>query len=137
MYLIKQEYLDEYMPKVKGVTYREFTYSDTVNFEGLEDDNGFQITKNDRKRRLVHQSECGPCITALVNNRPVAIFGMVLIWDGVGESWSVFGNQARRYPIAMTKGANAFFDICYQGRSFCVHFFHTSAEQLSSAETGK
>ena len=112
MFLIKQEYLDEYMPKVKGVTYRQFTYTDVINFEGLNDDTGFQTSTSDRKRRMVHQSESGPCITALINNRVVAIFGMVLIWDGLGESWSVFSKEARRYPIAMTKGANAFFDIC-------------------------
>jgi len=100
------------MPKVKGVTYRKFTYADTINFQGLDDDNGFQTSKHDRKRRLVHQSECGPCITACINNRPVAIFGLVLLWDGVGEAWSTFSSEARRYPIAMTKGANAFFDIC-------------------------
>lgn len=110
--LIKQEYLDEYMPKVKGVTYREFTYADTINFKGLENNNDFQDSQRDRKRRLVHQSECGPCITALVNNRVVAIFGVVLIWDGVGEAWSCFSEEARRYPLAMTKGAYAFFDIC-------------------------
>lgn len=109
---IDQEHLDEYMPKVQGVTYRQFTYTDIINFEGLEDDSAFQTSKNDRKRRVVHQSECGPCITALLNNRPVAIFGTVIIWDGLGEAWSVFDKSARRYPIAMTKGANTFFDIC-------------------------
>jgi hypothetical protein len=100
------------MPKVKGVTYRQFTYEHLNNFEGLHDDNGFQTSKNDRKRRLVYQSQCGPCITALIDNRPVAIFGLVLLWDGVGEAWSSFSGEARRYPIAMTKGANTFFDIC-------------------------
>jgi len=100
------------MPKVKGVTYRQFTYEHLNNFEGLHDDNGYQTSKNDRKPRLVYQSQCGPCITALIDNRPVAIFGLVLLWDGVGEAWSSFSGEARRYPIAMTKGANTFFDIC-------------------------
>ena len=28
-----------------------------------------------------------------------------------GKAWSVFSEKARRYPIAMTKGAISFFDI--------------------------
>jgi hypothetical protein len=40
------------------------------------------------------------------------MFGLVFLWKGVGEAWSLFTEESRRYPIAMTKGAIAFFDIC-------------------------
>jgi hypothetical protein len=112
IYSISQEHLDEYMPKVKGVTYHAFKYEHLNNFEGLSDDTAFQVSQHDRKRRVVYQSQCGPCITAMYNNIPIAIFGTVIIWDGLGEAWSLFSEKARRYPIAMTKGANTFFDIC-------------------------
>ena len=112
IYSIKQEHLDEYMPKVKGVTYHPFAYEHLNNFKGLSDDTAFQVPQSDRKRRVVYQSQCGPCVTAMLHRNPVAIFGTVIIWDGLGEAWSLFSDEARRYPIAMTKGANTFFDIC-------------------------
>jgi RimJ/RimL family protein N-acetyltransferase len=40
------------------------------------------------------------------------MFGLMFHWQGVGEAWSLFAEESRRYPIAMTKGAFAFFDIC-------------------------
>jgi hypothetical protein len=45
-------------------------------------------------------------------NEPVACFGCSLLWDGVGEMWSVIGDTARTRPIAMTKVGLAFADIC-------------------------
>jgi len=112
MYLINQEHLDEYMPRVKNVTYSPFKYEHLNNFKGLSDETAAQVPTLDRKRRLVSQSQSGPTVTAMYNNIPIAIFGIVIIWDGVGEAWSFFSEEARRYPIAMTKGANTFFDIC-------------------------
>jgi len=40
------------------------------------------------------------------------MFGCVFLWRGVGEAWSLFTEQSRRYPIAMTKGAISFFNSC-------------------------
>jgi hypothetical protein len=111
-YLIKQQDLDKYMPKVKGVVYRNYNYTHVENFKGLDAYGISSLSPETRKQRLNIQSAAGPCITALLHNEPVAIFGCGLLWSGVGEAWAVFDEKARRYPIAMTKGAIVFFDIC-------------------------
>ena len=112
MSLITKEILNEYMPKVKNGGYVPFNPLHLKTFQGLDAYGATQVSSEVREQRIIHQSQCGPSITAYINNRPVAIFGLVLLWDGVGEAWSLFSEKARRYPIAMTKGANAFFDIC-------------------------
>ena len=99
------------MPNVKGVYYLPFNVDHTKNFQGIIDYETKSITLEDRIRYLDIQSRSGPAVTAFVDNVPVAVFGCVILWNGVGEAWSVFSEKARRYPIAMTKGAFAFFDI--------------------------
>jgi len=112
IYSIDQEHLDTYMPKVKGVEYKNYHFTHADNFKGFDNYGVSSLTPQNRKQRLNTQSLAGPTITALLYNEPVAIFGCGLLWSGVGEAWSVFHETARRYPIAMTKGANTFFDIC-------------------------
>ena len=112
MFLTNIDKILQAMPDVKNGYYLPFHESHLDNFEGILEYESKAITLEDRKRLLVYQSVYGPCITAIVNRRPVAIFGLMFHWKGVGEAWSVFAEESRRYPIAMTKGAIAFFDIC-------------------------
>lgn len=98
------------LPNVKGVYYLPFNVDHTKNFQGIIDYETKSITLEDRIRYLDIQSRSGPAVTAFVDNVPVAVFGCVILWNGVGEAWSVFSEKAKRYPIAMTKGAFAFFD---------------------------
>lgn len=107
------------MPTVKKAYFLPFHVDHTKNFQGIIDYDTKSITLEDRIRYLDFQSRCGPAITAFVNNIPVAVFGCVILWNGVGEAWSVFSKQARRYPIAMTKSAFSFFDSCEI--SFSLH----------------
>ena len=100
------------MPHVKHGYFLPFHPGHFFNFPTLEDDEHTKTTMEDRRRYVEFQSQCGPAITAFVNNNPVAIFGCVFLWNGVGEAWSLITKESRRYPIAMTKGANAFFDSC-------------------------
>lgn len=100
------------MPTVKKAYFLPFHIDHTTNFQGIKDYATKSITLEDRIRYLDIQSKSGPAITAFVDNIPVAVFGCVILWNGVGEAWSVFSEKARRYPIAMTKGAFAFFDSC-------------------------
>tara|TARA_R110000803_G_scaffold105482_3_gene173676 strand:- start:2437 stop:2928 length:492 start_codon:yes stop_codon:yes gene_type:complete len=111
MFLIEQEHLNKYMPKVKGVTYKNYHPDHIEKFKGLHVYGVSQLSEQDRKRHTNHQSKTGPAVTALFNNDPIAIFGCVILWNGVGEAWSLFDEKARRYPLAMTKGAFSFFDI--------------------------
>ena len=99
------------MPEVRKAYFLPFHIDHTKNFQGIIDYETQSITLEDRIRYLDIQSRSGPAITAFVGNIPVAVFGCVILWNGVGEAWSVFSEKARRYPVAMTKGAIAFFDI--------------------------
>ena len=119
MYLSKTVEILKVMPTVKKAYFLPFHVDHTKNFQGIIDYDTKSITLEDRIRYLDFQSKCGPAITAFVNNIPVAVFGCVILWNGVGEAWSVFSKQARRYPIAMTKSAFSFFDSCEI--SFSLH----------------
>ena len=99
------------MPEVKGAYFLPFHVDHTHNFQGIIDYETKSVTLEDRIRYMDAQSRCGPTVTAFVDNVPVAVFGCVILWNGVGEAWSIFSEKARRYPIAMTKSAIAFFDI--------------------------
>lgn len=112
MFLTNIDKILQAMPDVKNGYYLPFHESHLNNFIGIIEYDSKEITIEDRKRLLIHQSKGGPCVTAFVNRRPVAVFGLMFHWKGVGEAWSLFTKQSRRYPIAMTKGAIAFFDIC-------------------------
>lgn len=112
MFLTNVDQILKQMPDVDHGYYLPFHESHLSNFQGIYDYGSKSLTIEDRKRLIMFQSHCGPCITAFVNNQPVAMFGCVFLWQGVGEAWSLFSEKARRYPVAMTKGAFAFFDSC-------------------------
>jgi len=112
MFLTNIDQILKAMPDVENGYYLPFHESHLDNFKGIVEYESQSITIEDRKRFLIFQSHCGPCVTAFVNNRPVAVFGLMFHWQGMGEAWSIFAEESRRYPIAMTKGAFAFFDIC-------------------------
>ena len=112
MFLINIDKILQAMPDVNNGYYLPFHASHLDNFKGIIEYDSKAITLEDRKQLLVNQSAYGPSVTAFVNSRPVAVFGLMFHWKGVGEAWSVFAEESRRYPIAMTKGAIAFFDIC-------------------------
>ena len=112
MYSVDRDTLNKYMPKIQNGGYVPFNELHLKTFQGLDSYGVAQVPIEVREQRIIHQSKCGPSVTAYIDNRPVAIFGCVILWDGVGEAWSLFSEQARRYPIAMTKGAFTFFDIC-------------------------
>lgn len=112
MFLTNIDQILKAMPDVENGYYLPFHESHLDNFKGIVEYESQSIAIEDRKRFLVFQSHCGPCVTAFVNRIPVAVFGLMFHWKGVGEAWSMFAEESRRYPIAMTKGAFAFFDSC-------------------------
>ena len=112
MFLTHVDQILKNMPDVNHGYYLPFHESHLDNFTGIQEYGSQSLSIEDRKRLIIFQSHCGPCITAFVNNKPVAMFGCVFLWSGVGEAWSLFAQESRRYPIAMTKGAIAFFDSC-------------------------
>jgi hypothetical protein len=100
------------MPDVKNAYFLPFYESHVEHFKGIDEYESQSITIEDRKRFLIFQSQCGPCVTAFLHNRPVAVFGIMFHWQGMGEAYSMLTEESRRYPIAMTKAAHAFFDSC-------------------------
>lgn len=112
MYLNNVDQILRAMPHVSNGYYLPFQIEHALNFQGISQYGSKSITIEDRIRHLEYQSQLGPSITAFINRRPVAVFGCVFLWKGVAEAWSLFNEESRRYPIAMTKGAIAFFDSC-------------------------
>ena len=99
------------MPKFTRGGYTQFKPEHLINFKGIDFNEVSLLSRKDRERHIIFQSQCGPAITAYIGSTPVAIFGIGFIWKGVGEAWAMFSEQSKRYPIAMTKGASTFFDI--------------------------
>jgi len=110
MFFLKK-YLDTYMPKVKNCEYVQFEKHHLDNLEAEELYGSKQMSNKARKENIIRQSMVSDTVVSVVNGDAVAIFGCYILWPGVAEAWSLFDPKARRYPIAMSKGAFAFFDI--------------------------
>jgi hypothetical protein len=111
MYLNINE-LTKHFPTVKGVEYTTFVVHHAFYVEGGEF-SGLSAAKCvGIKTMLETQAQYGFAMTCHLNGQPVACFGCTKLWDGVGEMWSIIGDQARKHPIAMTKIGITFADIC-------------------------
>ena len=111
MYLNIKDVID-FLPKFNNVTYDKFDVAHAFNiesgeFEGLSSQKVIGV-----KSMLEAQAKYGFSITCFYKDEPVACFGCIPLWNGVAEMWSVIGNKARNHPIAMTKVAISFADIC-------------------------
>jgi len=102
----------QHMPKVKGAYFLPFHMDHAWRCDAIKEYRAKSLTFEDRIRMLEIQSLSGPTVSAFLGDEPVAMFGCVLLWVGVGEAWSLLSEKARRYPIAMTKAARIFFDQC-------------------------
>ena len=103
--------LNEQMHKRKGVYYLPFV---PEHFDHLDYDAKELSTLSkayDVKSMLSQQAELGTAFTAFRYGRPIAVVGIVFIWNGVGEMWSIFDNQARDIPATMLRAAIDFSDI--------------------------
>ena len=111
--------LNEQMHKRKGVFYLPFApeHFDHLDFDHKELS---VLSKGyDVKSMIAQQAELGTAFTAFRYGRPIAVVGIVFIWKGVGELWSVFDNQARDIPSTMLRAAIDFSDIAM--RYLCLH----------------
>lgn len=111
MYLSIKE-LNEYLPNVRGVMYAPFVFEHAMDIQSGEFAGYSAQRMVGVKALLEAQASYGFAFTCLYNGVPVASFGCALLWNGVGEMWSVIGDEARKHPIAMTKIGIAFADIC-------------------------
>ena len=110
-YEIPYDILNDQMPQRRGMYFLPFV---PEHFDHL-DINQPEVTvlaKGDRlKFMAANQAAMGMAVTWFMYNRPVAVFGIVNIWNGVGELWSMFDNQARSFHVTMVRGGRTFCDI--------------------------
>ena len=45
----------------------------------------------------------GPAYTAVVDNKIIGCAGVVLMWEGTGHAWAVFGELFPKYSVFMSK----------------------------------
>lgn len=112
MYLTNLPEIIKHLPEITGVYYLPFTSSHLDELEDAQYYFNSKMGKEHAKTQISNQAECGPAITAFVYGKPAAVFGCVIMWNGVGEMWSIFSDISRRYPFAMTNAAITFCDIC-------------------------
>ena len=111
MYLSIKE-LNDNLPSYKNVIYVPFVATHAFEIVGGEFEGYSPQRMVGIQKMLETQAEYGFAFTCFMNGEPAAAFGCSLLWDGVGEMWSVIGDLARTKPIAMTKVGIAFADIC-------------------------
>jgi hypothetical protein len=65
----------------------------------------------DIKSMVSQQAQMGVAFTAFRGGKAIAVLGVVNIWPGVGEMWSIFDNQAREIPATALRTGRSFGDI--------------------------
>lgn len=45
----------------------------------------------------------GPAFTAIAEDKPIAAAGVVVLWPGVGEAWTVFGHDMPKHALWITR----------------------------------
>jgi hypothetical protein len=103
--------LNDEMHKRKGLYYLPFV-PDHFDHLDIDQPEITVLAKGDQlKFMIASQAAMGAAVTAFMYNRPIAVFGVVHIWNGVGEMWSLFDNAAREYRATMLRGGRTFTDI--------------------------
>lgn len=110
-YEIPLDALNDEMHRRKGLYYLPFV-PDHFDFLDIDQPEITVLAKGEMLKYMVaSQATMGTAVTAFIYNRPVAVFGVVNIWKGVGEMWSLFDHAARNYPPTMLRGGRVFSDI--------------------------
>ena len=97
--------------KVKGAFFMPFSPVHTTRLNVTQPEIVAASKFIDISEAIANQASLGPSVTAFLNLQPVACFGFVPIWPGVGESWLIADDKARTKPIGLTKMGQVFFDI--------------------------
>jgi hypothetical protein len=63
------------------------------------------------------QANQGHAITAILQSKPVAIFGAIDVWDGVAEMWLNCEERLRTYGKTMTRAAQIYADYIVISRN--------------------
>jgi RimJ/RimL family protein N-acetyltransferase len=105
------EAVNDEVHKRKGMYYLPFVpeHFDHLDFNHKE----ISVLSNayDIKSMVAQQARMGSAFTVFRHNRPIAILGVINIWPGVGEMWSIFDNEARQIPATALRTGRSFGDI--------------------------
>jgi RimJ/RimL family protein N-acetyltransferase len=63
---------------------------------------------------IAGQADMGTATTVFQHSKPIAIMGVVYFWNGVGELWSLFDEDARKMPMTMLKTGRSYCDIAFR-----------------------
>jgi len=113
------ELLNEQMHKRKGTFYMPFVPEHFDHLDYNHKEISVLAKGYDIKSMIAQQARMGTAFTVFRYNRPIAVVGIVFIWEGVGEMWSVLDNQAREIPATMLRVGISFSDIAM--RYLCLH----------------
>jgi hypothetical protein len=108
---IPYEVMNDEAHKRKGMYYLPFVpeHFDHLDFDHKE----ISVLSHvyDIKSMVSQQAQMGVAFTAFRGGKAIAILGVVNIWPGVGEMWSIFDNQAREIPATALRTGRSFGDI--------------------------
>lgn len=69
------------------------------------------LPKNQSLASMIEaQANQGHAITVILHGKPAAVFGVVDVWDGVGEMWLNCEERLRKYGKTMTRAAQIYAD---------------------------
>jgi RimJ/RimL family protein N-acetyltransferase len=106
--------LNDIIPKKPGVVYVPMVASHYY-YMNVKGDGWLAAAKAvSLDQMLINQANLGTAVTCLLNGQPVGMFGIVELWTGVAEMWSIISEDARRYPKQLTLVGKAVCDIAAQ-----------------------
>jgi hypothetical protein len=112
MYLDIKEVI-KHLPRIAGVEYRPSEIGDVDNIAAVE---FWGLTSEHLavlKQTIEIQRRYGAySLTVHLHNKPVALFGCILMWHGVAELWALLSKDTFKRPLALSKCALTFADIC-------------------------
>lgn len=70
------------------------------------------VAKGNQLREMIrNQAENGTAMTTFLHGEPIAVTGVALLWNGVGELWSLFDEKIRNNPATMLRTGKSYCDI--------------------------
>lgn len=80
-----------------------------INIEPLNPSHGFHD--------VVKYSSHGPAFVGIWNGTPIGAAGIVILWDGLGEGWSVASSQGKYHPVAFHRAVKMMMNKCIKSHS--------------------
>ena len=95
----------ELLPKNSPLIWRPFNAGHAMTLK-IDPSIRETLPKNTPLAELIAaQANQGHAITAILQSKPVAIFGAIDVWDGVAEMWLNCDEKLRKYGKTMTRTA--------------------------------